>query len=725
MTHRIDGHFGRSHSHRRTALWSSVFCAAVLAACGGGGGDSTPAATPIAAVNDSLTLGEGQTGQLLANDTLGGAPVTASNVIFSITSGALPTGITTTAAGAVSVAVATVPGVVNLSYSICETASANNCANGTAAITVAAPAIVAAADTVTLAANASANLLANDSIGGIAAAPARVTVSAVSALPTGVTLSAAGLLSVASTAAAGTTAITYRVCQTVANSNCANGTANLTVPGAGAIAGKAIDSATGAGIPGVRVSAGSASATTDATGAFTLNGAPTGSRVPVLFNSSTHTEGARIVATTAGSLADVQARLVKVAAAVDLPVVAGGTTTLTGSPTQVVLPANAVQRADGSLPTGNFKVTMTPINPAVDVSVVPGDFTALNAGAAVPLESFGAMGVQLTDAAGVALNLRSGQSATIRIPVGSRDTAPPASLALYYLDNATGRWVQEGTATLAGTGTSAYYQGTVTHFSTWTAARALDAVRYTSCIRSATGTPITLAYVQSEGISYSGTTSTYSDENGNFTLLLRRNSVAAVVGTVGTQITNTWRVEPLAVDTTNNTNCLVFGAGDSIITMRLNWGLVPSDLDSHLITPSGTEVFYAGRGNLVAAPFAALDVDDTDSYGPEVITLTKLMVGTYKYFIHNYSGQTSSNGAGRFSNSSLRVELNAPGRPVSLYTWTYTRNPETDTTNYWHLFEIDVDSACNVTVRDIVRAEVAAPTRPVASTPVYCTRPPG
>lgn len=64
----------------------------------------------------------------------------------------------------------------------------------------------------------------------------------------------------------------------------------------------------------------------------------------------------------------------------------------------------------------------------------------------------------------------------------------------------------------------------------------------------------------------------------------------------------------------------------------LSWGQIPSDLDSHLLTPSGHHVYYANSSPSGAG--ANLDVDDTDSYGPETVTVTELQDGTYTYYVH-------------------------------------------------------------------------------------------
>lgn len=69
----------------------------------------------------------------------------------------------------------------------------------------------------------------------------------------------------------------------------------------------------------------------------------------------------------------------------------------------------------------------------------------------------------------------------------------------------------------------------------------------------------------------------------------------------------------------------------------LSWGQTPSDLDSHTVYP-GNHIFFSNQqGN-----DANLDVDDTDSYGPETITLQKKHFGeTYVYAVHDFSNRAS------------------------------------------------------------------------------------
>ncbi len=479
-----------------------------------------------------------------------------------------------------------------------------------------------------------------------------------------------------------------------------------------AMAGTVVDDSTGVGVAGVTVRVGTRSTTTAADGSYRLSGIAAGERVTVVFTSSTYAEGARTALVVAEATTDVPARLVKVGSSSTVDVATGGTVTVAGSTAQVTLPANGVQRADGSVPVGNMTVQITPINPAVDSSLMPGDFLASSSAGNVPIESFGALNVSLSDASGTALNLKSGQTATIRIPVASRNSTVPATIPLYYFNTTTGLWQEEGTATLDSSGT--YYEGTVGHFSTWNADQIYNTIIVHGCVKDAAGARLSSARVVSDGIDYSGTSAVYTDANGNFNLPIRSNSIAAIVGVSAGRLTNTVRNVASSSDITLD-DCLALGQTGAGITMKLTWGALPWDLDSHLITPSGDEIYYGNQGGLVGAPFANLDVDDTASYGPEVVTITKLMVGTYKYSVHNYSGYAD----GPILQSGARVELNLPGRSVQLIT--PPGSGESSSTDYWNLFEFDVSASCVITLRTVGTYSANLPSIPVTSEPQYCT----
>jgi PKD repeat protein len=89
-------------------------------------------------------------------------------------------------------------------------------------------------------------------------------------------------------------------------------------------------------------------------------------------------------------------------------------------------------------------------------------------------------------------------------------------------------------------------------------------------------------------------------------------------------------------------------------TMRLvlNWRSDPKDLDAHLLTPSingsNYHVYYnpGSRGSLTNWPFASLDFDYTNGFGPETMTITNFYDGTYQFFVHHYSSDAPSTNSG-------------------------------------------------------------------------------
>lgn len=112
----------------------------------------------------------------------------------------------------------------------------------------------------------------------------------------------------------------------------------------------------------------------------------------------------------------------------------------------------------------------------------------------------------------------------------------------------------------------------------------------------------------------------------------------------------------------------------------LTWGENPRDLDSHLTGPDTAggrfHVYFADRNPTGAD--ANLDVDDTSSYGPETITISQFHSGTYRYYVHHFSG------TGTLSTSGAIVKVY--GEQGLLATATV---PTTGTGEYWYVFDVD------------------------------------
>lgn len=180
-----------------------------------------------------------------------------------------------------------------------------------------------------------------------------------------------------------------------------------------------------------------------------------------------------------------------------------------GSVARVDLSANSLVRGDGQALVGTASVALTPIDPSADVARMPG--LMVDAASGVPIESLGALAVTFTDGSGAPLNLASGRSATIRIPATPAAGATlPATYPLYHLNETTGRWMQEGTATLQTDLVSgaSYYEGTVSHFSVWNADLAVTRsnVDLGSTLGGLACTVPAGLRVQAVGIDYNGAT---------------------------------------------------------------------------------------------------------------------------------------------------------------------------------------------------------------------------
>jgi PKD repeat protein/uncharacterized protein YfaP (DUF2135 family) len=117
---------------------------------------------------------------------------------------------------------------------------------------------------------------------------------------------------------------------------------------------------------------------------------------------------------------------------------------------------------------------------------------------------------------------------------------------------------------------------------------------------------------------------------------------------------------------------------DADLRFVLNWSAIPRDLDSHMKTPDGFEVYYGSRGNAIEAPFVTLDHDITSGYGPETITLVNRINGTYHYYIYNYSAEAD------ITTSLAVVQIyDRQGLLESLEI------PVTGEGRYWHVADVD------------------------------------
>lgn len=344
---------------------------------------------------------------------------------------------------------------------------------------------------------------------------------------------------------------------------------------------------------------------------------------------------------------------------------------------------------------------------------MPGDFTASTGGTSSAIESFGAMLIDVRDSNNVRYSLVPGSTSTIRIPVSTRSSNVPATIPLFYLDDLTGRWIQEGQATLAGTDSNRYYEGSVTRLVYWNADLVTETILVTGCLRNAAGQPVANARVESDGIDYSGSSQVFTTSDGSFQIPIRKSGKATITAFLGSQLTNTVTAGPAAANIALDP-CLVTTTSTDGFNIKLTWGESPNDLDSHLFTPNGDHVYFVAQGSLTALPFASLDVDDLVSFGPEVVTIEKLMQGTYRYVVHNYSRRNDSN-IPTITESPGRVELTQNGNST-----VFAPPVGEGIRVWWHVLNIVVDAQCNVSVTPVNAWLDQEPALSPGGTPAFC-----
>ncbi|MEY4562931.1 MAG: hypothetical protein RLZZ618_2208 [Pseudomonadota bacterium] len=482
-----------------------------------------------------------------------------------------------------------------------------------------------------------------------------------------------------------------------------------------AVEGTVLDASTGTPVANASVQSGAASATTGADGKFTLSIAAN-ARAVLRISKTAYAENVVVTPVADAQTTTVLAQLLPVAATTAISTTGGGTATVPNSTARVVIGGGSLVRADGLPISGQVSVAVTPINPAVNPSYMPGDFRAIRAGTGPSsIESFGAMTVTLADATGARVNIATGRTASIRIPLTTRGTPTP-TIPLFYFDTATGLWVEEGTASLAGTAPNQYYEGNVSHFSTWNADQYVNTVNVTGCLQDDRGNRVAGARVTSDGVNYSGTAMGVTDASGNFSVPMKRAATGILTAQSGLRFSNSLTVGPSDVDFIAQAApaCLVLGSISNGLTIKLTWGTSPSDVDSYLFAPNGDTVWYGEEGSLNEAPFAALDVDDTTSFGPEIVTVRRLMVGTYKYVVNNYSGTFAPGITG----SPTRVELTSIGE-----SRVFTPPAGEGANEWWNVFNFTVDAQCRITITPVATWSAVEPAPAAAATPVYCTAP--
>ncbi|RFS23287.1 carboxypeptidase regulatory-like domain-containing protein [Chitinophaga silvatica] len=220
-------------------------------------------------------------------------------------------------------------------------------------------------------------------------------------------------------------------------------------------------------VKGAIVSFGAISGITDVNGFFKFdNVVASKNTAVVVVKKDGYFNGSRTFITSANSLKYVQIQLLPKKEAGQFEAVNGGQITA-ASTCQLTFQPNHVLNGNNEVYSGKVSVLISNINPEDSkfADIQPGALRGTNKnGKEVGLQSFGMFAVELQGANGEALHLDTNKSVMLKyaIPTSLLNTAP-ATMPLWYFDEKSGLWQEEGLATKNG----AFYIGEVKHFSFW------------------------------------------------------------------------------------------------------------------------------------------------------------------------------------------------------------------------------------------------------------------
>ncbi|RYY96119.1 MAG: carboxypeptidase regulatory-like domain-containing protein [Chitinophagaceae bacterium] len=287
----------------------------------------------------------------------------------------------------------------------------------------------------------------------------------------------------------------------------------------------------GAPAAGTTVRVGARVALTDSRGHFRITGAALDANASLVTAEKAGYFKAYRSFTANSGANQVTIKLMPRTEAGTVPATGGGTVSLPNG-SKVALPAGGIVTAANGTPyTGTVKVFARYIDPtAADIAqVIPGSLMADDKdGRRVSLESYGMLAVELEGEAGQKLQIRPGYRATLTglIPAAAQASAP-ATIPMWYVDETTGIWKEEGSATRVGN----TYVGEVAHFSFWNWDIPVTSIRLSVTVQAPGGAPLnnTLVRLVRTGVSYASATYGFTDSLGTVSGLVPANEPLQLV----------------------------------------------------------------------------------------------------------------------------------------------------------------------------------------------------
>lgn len=122
------------------------------------------------------------------------------------------------------------------------------------------------------------------------------------------------------------------------------------------------------------------------------------------------------------------------------------------------------------------------------------------------------------------------------------------------------------------------------------------------------------------------------------------------------------------------------------VRVVVDWEKEPRDLDAHFVKTGNSGYHISFRNMRVLADGSGiLDLDATQGYGPETITVKEVSSkSVYEYYIHDYSNQNNKNSTG-LSDSKATVKVYGDGKLLKVI-----QVPRKREGTVWKVFKIEL-----------------------------------
>lgn len=284
----------------------------------------------------------------------------------------------------------------------------------------------------------------------------------------------------------------------------------------------------GTPVQGATVTSGMGAATTDGSGTFVFNDIQMSSRFGyVKVSKAGYFSGSRSIIIGDGGSAYVSIKLIPRVSKGTFAASSGGIITVAQGDSVTFDATSVVDAATNTVYAGIVHVFAAYIDPTDSVLFqhMPGDLRGIGMdGKETLLQTYGMMVVEMEGDAGQQLQIAPGKTASLSMKIPDvLKTKAPATIPLWYFNDTTGRWIEQGAAVRKGD----QYCGQTSHFTFWNCDLPAKAVNFKMVVKDQHGNPVPYVSVTITSPTY-GTVGGYTDSAGRASGLIPQGELLSL-----------------------------------------------------------------------------------------------------------------------------------------------------------------------------------------------------